>query len=107
MPQYEQAVAIRKLGIDQNGFTDIQGTGCLPIDCNIVVIFNSTGQDILYRSDPNNANSEVTINAGQQFELGTAFSSSARQSRFPKNCAAVGALKASTSAVSPLIESIF
>lgn len=105
---YESAFAIRKLPIDQNGFTDIVGPSVLPIDCNVVVIFNDTGQDILLRSDPANANSEVTIHDGQQFEIGTAFSSSARGARFQRGSSnPVGALKAAVSGVSPLIESIF
>ncbi len=67
---YERSFALRQMAINAATFTDI-GPASLPIGCNTIVVINVTATDILLRSDPANPASEITIRAGQQFELGT------------------------------------
>lgn len=68
---YEQSCALRALALNNATWTDVAGPS-IPIDCNLVIIFNNSGVDIFLRTDPGNANSQVTINPGQQFEIGGA-----------------------------------
>jgi hypothetical protein len=67
---YEEVFAIRQAALDSTKWTDITGVLLLPIPCNTVVIVNNSGGNIALRSDPGNANSEITIPTGQQFEIG-------------------------------------
>src|SRR6266536_2253777 len=103
---YEERCAIRQLAINAVTWTDIVGVAVLPIGCNSVIIYNQTGVNIYLRTDPGNANSQVTIHDGEQFELGGPAASSAGV-RFVQNCPAVGSLLSSAGSVSPLIESTF
>lgn len=67
---WEESFAIRSVPLNSSTFTDVADS-FVPIDCNTVVIFNPSNTiAIALRSDPGNANSEVTINPGQQFEIG-------------------------------------
>lgn len=68
---WEENFAIRSIALNASTFTDVLGTQFLPIDCNTVVVLNiSVTIAIALRSDPNNANSEVTVGPGQQWEIG-------------------------------------
>lgn len=86
MAVYEIQFAIRLLAINASTWIDVVGLAVLPIDCNSVFIFNNTSVNFLLRSDPNNANSQVTIVPGQAFDvagsgaIGTRF---LRDSPFP------------------------
>ncbi len=103
---YETKFAVRLLAINAVTWTDIYGSA-LPIDCNTVIIFNNTGVDIFLRSDPSNPNSQITIQTGQQFEIGTTgLPATAGLSRFPKGSAPLGSLLSSSGNVSPVIESL-
>lgn len=105
-PVYEQRVAIRAVAINAVTWTDIVGLSMLPIDCNLIIIYNNTGVDIFLRTDPNNSNSQVTIGAGLQFELGSP--SGLRQgTRFTRNGDPSCSLLSSSGNVSPLVESVF
>lgn len=69
---WEENFAIRILSVGSVGFTDVADTS-IPIDCNTVVVLNpSATVSLSLRSDPGNANSEVEIGPGQQFEIGGA-----------------------------------
>lgn len=69
---WEENFAIRILPVGSVGFTDVADTS-IPIDCNTVVVINpSSTISLSLRSDPSNANSEVEIGPGQQFEIGGA-----------------------------------
>lgn len=106
---YEQAFAIRNLAISAIIWTDIQGALILPIDCSLIIIFNPASVNILLRSDPNNANSQVTIAPGQQFEIGGAYQGlkSANRHRFPLGGAfPVCSLMSSSGPQTILVESI-
>lgn len=103
---YESRHAVRSLAINASTWTDISGKAVLPIDCHTIVIFNNTGVTILFRSDPGNANSQVSIGNGQQYEINGSVSQMARGPRFPAGSdSPVGALLSSSGNVSPLIES--
>ncbi len=68
---WEENFAIRSIALNSSTFTDVADIAYVPIDCNTVVILNiSVTIAIALRSDPGNANSEVTVNPGQQFEIG-------------------------------------
>lgn len=102
---YERFVAIRSLAISNLDWTDVVGKAVLPIDCNCIVIFNNTGQDVKFRTDPAVAASEVPIASGQQFEV-SGSRTPASAPRFPAGSTdPVGALQASASPVSVIIES--
>lgn len=103
---YEERTAIRTLTINASTYTDIVGTAVLPIDCNLIVIYNSTNVDIDYRSDPGNSSSQVTIPPGGSFEIGSAHAFLATGIRFPRGCNPVGSLLSSSGSQSPIIESI-
>lgn len=66
---WEESFAVRSIPLNASTFTDIVGAS-VPIDCNTAVILNLSTIDFLLRSDPGNVGSEVTIGAGQQFEIG-------------------------------------
>ena len=71
---YEQTGVIRQLAISAIVWTDVSfGSGALAIDCNAVVVMNTSSVSIKVRSDPNNASSEVTLAAGQAFTFGAAY----------------------------------
>src|SRR5438094_7926102 len=100
---YESRNALRLLAIVSGSFTDVQGTAVLPLDCNTVIIFNNSGVDVLLRTDPANANSEITLSTGQQFE----FTGVNRYSfRYPRCGPAVCALKQSSGNVNVIVASI-
>jgi hypothetical protein len=68
---YEEQNAIRQLALNTAGWTDVNfANGALPIDCNCIVIINLTANDILMRTNPNVAASQVTIAAGGMWTLG-------------------------------------
>src|SRR5882724_6801345 len=62
---YEERFALRKLTVNSVTWTDIQGLAVLPINANYVIIVNTLTppEALLLRSDPNNANSEISIAA--------------------------------------------
>jgi len=68
---YELANAIRSLAINAASWTDVSYVnGVLPIACNQVIVYNSSAVAIFLRTDPGNANSQITINPGQAFTIG-------------------------------------
>jgi|SRR5882724_6468217 len=94
---YEERFALRKLTVNSVTWTDIQGLAVLPINANYVIIVNTLTppEALLLRSDPNNANSEISIAAGASFQIGA--SGTPRGSlRFPQGCNAVGAVKSTS-----------
>lgn len=105
---YETVVALRQIPINASTWTDIAGSQYIPIACNLIIVYNSTGVTIYYRSDPANANSQITIAAGLNFEIGMGD----RQIRGPRRFQrdpniAVGALLSASGNVSPIIECIY
>src|SRR6185312_11949211 len=70
MPVYENTVALRTLQMSAS-WQDIVGLSILPIDCNLVILYNAGTVDILFRTDPNNANSQAVIGPGEQAEIGS------------------------------------
>ena len=105
---YETRFSIRQASIGAGGFTDIVGQTYIPIDCNVVAIFNNTGVDIYLRSDPGNAASQVTISSGQQFEIGMpGLQSVGGAPRFiSMSTDPVCSLQSSSGTVTPLVECI-
>ena len=106
---YEQNCAIRQVPITNGAWVDVVGVNYLPINCNLVIIFNNTGIDIYMKTDPGNANSQVTIQNGQQFEIGAVATPSPEgiRVRFKAGSPdAVCSLLSSAGNVSPVVESI-
>lgn len=105
---YEQYFSIRSMALTAGSWADIVGESYLPLASNIVIVFNNGAVDVYLRSDPGNAASQVTIQPGQQFEIGASGTqiSSYIQHRFPLNCSALGSLKSSSGNTSVLIESL-
>lgn len=101
---YEQSFAIRQLAITSVGWTDVQGLLALPIDCNQVVIYNDSNNDVYLRTNPNVAASQVTIAPGQFFPIGAP--SREGGYRFPQNCPAACSLMASTGSPTLIVESL-
>lgn len=101
---YEQSFAIRQLAINAATFTDVQGLTILPIDCNQIIIFNNSNVEITLATNPNVATSEVVLEPGQYFPIG----SPSREGgfRFPQNCPAVCSLKAASATPTVIIESL-
>jgi hypothetical protein len=79
------------------------GIAILPFDCNSVVIFNSSAVNVLFRTDPNNANSQVTIAPGQAFQILTSGAIGTRISGSSAN--PMGSLQSSSGSVSVIVES--
>lgn len=104
---YEQTDAIRLLAINAVTWTDVAGVAVLPISCNQVIVFNNSGVSIFLRTDPNNANSQVTIASGQQFEIGSSGGSGPRSFLFPQGSGNPPcSLLSSSGTVNVLIESL-
>lgn len=102
---YERNFAIRQLGLNAVNYTDVQGLGVLPINCNTIVIYNDSNADIYLRTNPAVAASQVTITPGQFFSIGGA-SWPGGGFRFPQNCSPVCSLEASTGTPTVIVESI-
>lgn len=106
MATYETAFAIRPATLNATTWTDIVGPSFLPIECDTVIIWNSSSIIIYLRSDPANALSQVPISPGQQFELGATRSGTSQGPRFPQNCHPVCSLLATKGMPTVIIESI-
>jgi hypothetical protein len=68
-PPYESRFAIRALVLSASAFTDVVGNAIIPLDCNTIIIYNPNAVAVYLRSDPNNANSQISIPPGQGYEL--------------------------------------
>ena len=76
---YETQNAIRNdFAVPATGWTDLNGltTGVsgdvvLPVSCNQIEIYNNSTSDVLMRTDPGNAASQITIAAGATWIIGT------------------------------------
>lgn len=66
---YERSFAVRTLALNASTWIDVVGANLLPFDCNSVFIFNNSGVNVSLRTDPNNANSQITIAPGQAFDI--------------------------------------
>jgi len=107
MSVYEKTFAIRVLAITAGAWTDVVGEAVLPIGCDLVTIYNNSGVDVLLRTDPNNANSQVTIASGQAFEIGSPGRRPLADFRFPVNSTyPVCSLQSSVGNVNVLVESL-
>ncbi len=82
---YEQAHTIRQIALNSATWTDVVGVAYIPLSCNVVIITNLNSVAIALRSDPNNANSQITLQPGQSFQIGVASPSlnNAGGNRFP------------------------
>jgi hypothetical protein len=100
---WEENFAVRVLPVSSSVFTDVADS-FVPIDCNTVVIINPSAIAMALRSDPANANSEVTIGPGQQFEIGGPRPRAFSPARFQSGNA-VCSLKAASGSPSALIVS--
>lgn len=104
---YETDFAIRSLAIVAGNWTDLAGSS-IPIDCNYIMVFNDSGQDISLRSDPNNASSQATVHDGQMFTIGAPRGVDQKTVRFQKGRQnPVASLQPSVSSVNVLLFFIF
>jgi hypothetical protein len=105
-PPYELTFAIRVLALTASGWTDLVGLANLPIGCNQIVIYNNNSVPILLRTDPNNANSQITLNDGEAFDIGVAMPRIGSGGfRFDVNCPPVCSLQSSAGNLNVIIES--
>lgn len=78
-PYETQNAAIRNdFAVPATGWTDLNGQTLgtsgdlvLPITCNQIEVYNNSSSDVLMRTDPGNAASQITIAAGAYFIIGT------------------------------------
>ena len=112
---YETKYAVRSVLINSSTWTDVQGINILPIACNSVTIFNDSGVDVYFRSDPNNTDSQITLPSRIQpsdyplppipsLEIGHGVFYAG--TRFPSLCDPVGSLCSSGGTVTVTIVSV-
>jgi hypothetical protein len=91
------------MSVAASSWTDVQGMALLPIDCDTVIIYNNAAVNILLRTDPGNANSQITLLPGQQYEFGGNHSG---VYRYPRGCPAICSLQSVSGTVNVIVESV-